>query len=164
MTKYCDTCKKPIPEGLTHCPSCHETVLLDAPAAGGPADPSDISWSDLVNDSASVGEPEQTLIELPDDEARRRMLAASDADQTLRTPRGEQPATPASDPDQILAAEVEEELPAAVVDEPEETFVANVIDEPAEEPLTAAVVDEPEEPLVANVVDEPAEEPLPAAF
>ncbi|HEV3084251.1 MAG TPA: hypothetical protein VGY66_31100, partial [Gemmataceae bacterium] len=151
MTKYCETCKKPIPQGLTSCPACNETVLLE-PESAKPTP--DASWSDLVNAPANVGEKDETLIASVVDDPPQDQP-------TKKAPPKTQLAS-AEELAQVVDEPAEEELVAQVVDEPEEQpLAAQVVEEQADQPLVAQVVDEPEEqPLVAKVVDEPEEEAL----
>src|SRR5437588_283532 len=111
MATYCETCKKPIPEGLTNCPTCFLTHAPDT-ATPGKGEPSDFGWLDLVNDT---GDGDKTVRMSPDEEAAAEELVAEAVDEPA-----------------------DEELVAQVVDGPaEEELVAQVVDEPADEELVA---------------------------
>src|SRR5438105_4659275 len=145
MAKHCENCKQPIPEGMTSCPTCTEAAAFDDKTIKQPPDASDIAWTDLVNDAASIGEPSHTLIEALDKDA----LLGGKAEE----PSAEPPELPTA---QARREPADEELTAQVVDEAaEEELTAQLVDEMQQEELTAEVVDEPaEEELIAQVVDE----------
>ncbi len=121
MSKYCKTCKKPIPEGHTSCPTCEESVLFeasdrtgtgDAPASGA----SSVSWSELLDAQAREGASGEGLnVDSPSDQDLRRFASASEEKASgakgQKPPTGKGPDSSERLPDFVDSTSSEFELP-----------------------------------------------------